>query len=206
MAKKVLGLFPMSGPQAISSFLPVQAGYCAASEPVPDVNAPAADVDTGELPPAQVLPRQPWVVPMAVRVPSPPEAHPDPAHEVTNVAVTDPVAADDPEGSVVTQHVGVEDPATDGTAGEVNREPDVGTRIPRGGQAGQASQPATNLDDFFVSGAPWPVAVEDRLPETEAVHQHDLPPLPAITGGPSDFYAVLPLSFPPRVPPGEARF
>jgi hypothetical protein len=232
--KKVLDLFPMNGPRSTSAFLPVEAGYYAASEPFPEVNVPPANVYIGGRPPGQVGTPRSWVVPMAISGPPPPEADPDSAHETTQTAVTVPVTADDPEGNVVTQHIEVEDaggvvgsahppgddrpvapvrsgegagesqrvdagevrlPPTGETVVGLNREPDVGTGT---SHWGEGSRPATNLGEFFVNTPARPAAVPDRPPALAGVQRHSLPPLPAITGGPSEFYVVLPSTLPRR--------
>jgi hypothetical protein len=59
MTKKVLDLFPVNDPQSTTNGIPVEAGYYAASEPIPDENVPAEDVNTGGRPLAQVVPRRP---------------------------------------------------------------------------------------------------------------------------------------------------
>ena len=110
MAKNVLDLFPMNGPRATLDSLRVEAGYYAASQPVPDLSVSAADVYTVARPPDLDDPE-------AVRVgsdghrlsPGSPEGCPGSTREITHVAVTSPVTADDPEGNVVTQHVQLED-------------------------------------------------------------------------------------------------
>lgn len=108
---------------------------------------------------------------------------PDFTPETTQAAVTVPVTAESSEGNVVTQH------------GEgiinVERPPD-------------RSIPGTDLEEFFVkndsmTAAPNETRSEGIEPVEPTAPQPGLPPLPAITGGPSDFYAVLPSTLPQLV-------
>jgi len=140
--------------------------------------------------------------------PVPPQAHPESTHENTQVAVVDPVAAQDPEGNVVTHEVEVEDaagvirggqapcgdgpvaPECSGTVAEVSWEPDLGAGVPGWDEPAETSQAATDLGDFFVNRALPSEAVRDVPPVTEAVQQ-SLPRLPAMTGRPSDFHATV---------------
>lgn len=209
MAKRVLDLFPVESPRPVPDSLRVEAGYYAPPQPLPgDADAGAGEPEaqpavsnSGE-PPAPVAPRHGLVVPLAVPDPIPTQPVMDSPPQDPPSAVG-PVSASNPEGNAVTQHRETEAASTlneDDDPGEVDNVPapsaeDVGCDVP-GDELPPVDDPS--LGDFFVNAGPSPLAVPtpdmSEGPAPEGARARALPPLPAITGGPSDFYVVIPSS------------
>jgi len=192
MTKKVLDLCPDAS-RPVPDPRPVGAGYFAPSQPLP-----TRETTQGTTQETHV---------------STPGTNPEPKPEVA----TGPVAADHPEGNVmITQNEAEEaggldehqpaesDPAAPTNATESNlgdffvtlpnpsSEPITPEPSAPEPTAPEPTAPEPNLGDFFVT-LPNPAHGPDHYPPVEpARHSLDLPPLPSIGGGASDFYAVPP--------------